>query len=282
MAENSKIEWTKHTLNLWWGCTEVHAGCENCYAETLAKRWGFDVWGDDKPRRAIKNAMNELVRFQQIAAKANRIDPVFVGSMMDIFEKSMPLLDHKGTTGELRDFLFTGISAGFYNNLMFLFLTKRVTLINKLVPEEWLVSPPPNVFFGTSISDQATADRMVPELLKVNGKKFLSVEPQLDFIDLTRIKIDPLKWSGDDYLNSLTGTTGNSVKGSEKATAGQRIHWVIQGGESGPGKRPFDLSWAYAMREQCEISHTPYFFKQIDKVQQIPEDLKIQQFPRFI
>ena len=40
MAQNSKIEWTHHTGNLWWGCTKVHEGCDNCYAETLAKRTG--------------------------------------------------------------------------------------------------------------------------------------------------------------------------------------------------------------------------------------------------
>ena len=53
MAENSKIEWCNHTANLWWGCTKVHAGCDNCYAFGIAKRVGNDIWGDDKPRRMI-------------------------------------------------------------------------------------------------------------------------------------------------------------------------------------------------------------------------------------
>ena len=46
MAENSKIEWTDHTVNLWWGCSKVHTGCKNCYAEKLSNRYGDDVWGD--------------------------------------------------------------------------------------------------------------------------------------------------------------------------------------------------------------------------------------------
>ena len=45
MAQNTKIQWAQHSLNLWWGCTKVHAGCDNCYAEATAKRWGQDVWG---------------------------------------------------------------------------------------------------------------------------------------------------------------------------------------------------------------------------------------------
>lgn len=35
---NTGIEWCDVTINLWWGCTKVHEGCDNCYAETLSKR----------------------------------------------------------------------------------------------------------------------------------------------------------------------------------------------------------------------------------------------------
>ena len=48
MAENTKIEWCDHTVNLWHGCAKVHTGCKNCYAETQVKRWGFDISGGRK------------------------------------------------------------------------------------------------------------------------------------------------------------------------------------------------------------------------------------------
>lgn len=38
MGKGSKIEWTHHTFNPWWGCEKVSDGCKNCYAETWAKR----------------------------------------------------------------------------------------------------------------------------------------------------------------------------------------------------------------------------------------------------
>jgi len=79
MAQNSKIEWTHHTANLWHGCTKVHEGCNNCYAETLAKRWGNDVWGNDKPRKIITSVFKELDKFQKKANKTNEIQRVFVG-----------------------------------------------------------------------------------------------------------------------------------------------------------------------------------------------------------
>lgn len=254
MAENSKIEWTHHTANLWWGCTKVHEGCDNCYAEALAKRFGDSVWGNEQPRKIIKSVWKDLEKYQRIAKQSGEIHRVFVGSMMDIFEKPMPVINSIGefmsdvTTGDLRTTLFTAISFGEYSNLMFLLLTKRPSNINKYIPESWKVNPPGNVMFGTSPVNQATAQKLVPQLLAVKGKKFLSVEPQLNTI-----------------------TFGDMLKD---------IDWVIQGGESGTNRRPFNLAWARLLRSECEYYNVPYFFKQIDKVKAIPDDLMIRQFPK--
>ena len=40
------------------------------------------------------------------------------------------------------------------------------------------------------------------------------------------------------------------------------IHWVIVGGESGPGARPMKASWVAEIREQSKNCHLPFFFKQ--------------------
>lgn len=251
MAQNSKIEWTHHTANLWHGCTKVHEGCDNCYAETLSKRWGNDVWGNDKPRKEIKSVWNELIKYQKLAKEANEIHRVFVGSMMDIFEKPMPLIDSKGfqlsyNTEDVRQQFWKVVEQS--PNLMFLLLTKRPSNINKYIPESWKQTPPVNVMLGTSPVNQETFDNLVKQLLQVKGKRFLSVEPQLDNILLS-----------SEYKND--------------------IDWIIQGGESGHHKRPFNLEWAYALKEQCKLLSIPYFFKQIDKIQAIPEDLQVRMFP---
>lgn len=275
MAQNSKIEWTNHTVNLWWGCTKVHSGCDNCYAEAQANRFGNDVWGNDRPRRVIKSAFNDLEKYQNLAVKAGEVHRVFVGSMMDIFEKPMPLIDNSETrpglniggvtvcmhTGHLRDALFNRISDGRYPNLMFLLLTKRPSNINKYIPENWKIIPPENVMFGTSPVDAETFNTLVLQLSEVKGKKFLSIEPQLDDIDLL---IMERKW------NTVTHPWRGRVILSN-------IDWIIQGGESGPNKRPFNLDWAYRMKEQCVAYGIPYFFKQIDKVLPIPNDLLTRQ-----
>jgi protein gp37 len=40
------------------------------------------------------------------------------------------------------------------------------------------------------------------------------------------------------------------------------IHWVIVGGESGPGARPMSAAWVRSIRAQCRAAHVPFFFKQ--------------------
>jgi protein gp37 len=259
MAENSKIEWTHHTANLWWGCDKVHAGCDNCYAEYFSDvRYKNGLWGSGN-RRLIKKTFGDMDKFQKHAASKGEFHRVFIGSMMDIFEKSKPIINpdrHYTETDFLRQELFTRITwdEGLYNNLILLFLTKRPSNIPKMVPTGWLDNPPVNIMYGTSASDQETLNTMARQLLKVPGKHFLSLEPQIGFIDL-----NPLKQMQED--------------------TGQRIDWIIQGGESGHHKRPFNLDWAYSMRDQCEEMGIPYFFKQIDKVHLIPDSLLIRQFP---
>lgn len=236
MAENSKIEWTHHTANLWHGCTKVHEGCDHCYAETLSKRWKRDIWGNDKPRMEIKSAFSDLDKYQRLAEEASEVHRVFIGSMMDIFEKPMPLVDSKGnerlyTTDKLRWLLFFNIDAGKYPNLMLLFLTKRPSNINKYIPENWKTNPPANVMFGTSPVNQSTAETLIRQLNQVNGRRFLSVEPMLGRIDL-------------DYID----TSG--------------IDWIICGGESGHLARPMHPVWAIDLKDQSRKRGIPFLFKQ--------------------
>lgn len=236
MAFNSGIEWTRHTDNLWWGCSPVHS-----------------EKGGSTPRMAIKSVWGDLLSQQAKAHEAGEVHRVFVGSMMDIFENPMPLIDHKGnalegTTDTLRQRFFNEFVPN-CPNLDFLLLTKRPSNINKYIPESWKDSPPANVMFGTSVSRQGHFLDIAGKLKQVNGRRFLSIEPQLDCIA-------PLP--GD-----LDG-----------------IDWVIQGGESGSGKRPFNLMWADVMQKACAKAGVAYFFKQVDKVQPIPDWALVRQFPR--
>lgn len=253
MAQNSKIEWTDHTVNLWWGCSKVHTGCKNCYAETLSNRWGEDIWGEKKERRRIKSAFKDLQKYQKLAAKENTYHKVFVGSMMDIFEDDKNLynpIPEYNTISDLRRRLFAEIEEGDYPNLIFLFLTKRPENLDRFLPSQ--IKYMDNLWFGTSVSDSNTTEYGRVLMDQDAKNRFLSIEPQ----------VGAITYEDMDFLHC------------------DKIGWIIQGGESGRKKREYNIEWAYTMKEICEAYGIPYFFKQIDKVKPIPEDLLIRQFPK--
>lgn len=258
MAENTNIEWCDRTENAWIGCSKRHTGCKNCFAETMSNNrftgnlYNEIVWGENAKRYRVKGFFKNLNTAQRKAKRKGIKETVFVGSMMDIFENNKPLLnptDDFKDTNSLRYELFCRISNGKYDNLIFLFLTKRPENIYKhslFLQCSQLLN---NVWAGTSISDQKTADIYINELRKcILDRRFLSIEPQVS-------EINEMNLNG--------------------------INWVIQGGESGPKKRLFRLRWAKKVKEICESQNVPYFFKQIDKIKPIPENLNIKQYPEF-
>src|SRR4051812_9666266 len=87
MAKNSKIEWTHHTFNPWWGCDRVSPACKHCYAETWAHRLGFDLWAKDAPRRMLSDAYwRQPLTWNDEAQVTRSRARVFCASMADVFE----------------------------------------------------------------------------------------------------------------------------------------------------------------------------------------------------
>lgn len=287
MATNSNIEWTNHTCNLWQGCTRVHAGCDNCYAARLSARWGNKLWdkledGTSAPRLYIKAGWNSLRKWQKEAAEAGEYRKVFVGSMMDIFEKPMPVIDSKGNpmvhiwdevkdevpmlTKHLRDDFFNRVVPS-HPNLIFLLLTKRPSNINKQIPAAWLTDPPRNVMFGASVVDQKSANDVARHFSKVKGAKFISVEPLLEAVTL------------EPFMEHYQNNEDRFEPPVEEWN--MNVDWVIVGGESGPKRRPFDPDWARSIKNDCEATGTAFFMKQWDKVKEVPDDIMIREFPQW-
>lgn len=251
MGANTYIEWCHHTANLWWGCAEVHKGCTNCFARVFARAKGKALAWDGVRFTAV-GIWKNLLKWQRDAARAGEAHRVFTGSMMDIFEKSMPASDWQGnpldgvTTGDLRDRYFREVVPA-TPDLLHLLLTKRPSNIGGMVPREWLSDWPANVMTGTSIVDQATADTLVPQLLRVPGRHFLSVEPLLGPVD----------------LGAYVGEQGYESGGPAGwITTGEGVGWVIVGCESGAKSRPMDEAWVRSLRDQFTSAGVPFFYKQ--------------------
>lgn len=241
MSENSSIEWTDHTWNPWWGCTKWSAGCTHCYADSLSRRYGFDVWGPRADRRFFGDKhWAEPLKWNRDAVKAGVRRRVFCASMADVFEHHM-VEETNVKMDEARTRLWAMVDAT--PMLDWLLLTKRPENIRLMGPYEWWVRPRPNVWYGTSVEDQEQADKRIKYLLEVPAAiRFLSCEPLLGPVNLDQ--------------------ACRHANGLRRPNWGLEINWVISGGESGAGARPCNPDWVRDLRDQCEAAGTAYFFKQ--------------------
>lgn len=181
MGKETGISWTHHTHNFWWGCTRYSPGCEHCYAETSAERWGWDIWGPGKPRREFADKHNrQPISWNNAACKEGERKRVFCGSMMDWAETEAPKDQQKKiwpTTQATRW-------------LDWLMLTKRTELILKTLPEDWSMENYPNVAMGTTIENAKYAWRAKALAEVPASMRFISAEPLLGpmpDLDLTGI-----------------------------------------------------------------------------------------------
>lgn len=134
---------------------------------------------------------------------------------------------------------------------------------------EWrsLKWPLPNVWLGVSVEDQATADERIPLLLQTPAaERFVSYEPALGPVDFGQLPNSGGFAEGQRYLDALKRLAWDcNADGSyvDSCAIREGLDWIIVGGESGPGARPFDVAWARSTVEQCKAAGVAVFVKQM-------------------
>jgi len=257
MSDNSKIEWTTHTFNPWWGCSRVSPACRFCYADRDAQRYGHQVWRRHGPRRMLSDAnWQRPLKWNRDAEQTGTPVKVFCASMADVFE------EHPDVE-EPRERLWGLIEATPW--LRWQLLTKRPENVARMAP--WGRNWPGHVWLGTSVESQRYADERIPLLLKSGARTlFLSCEPLLGPVDLRTI---PYQGDRPYYVDALSRRyrTGREHDPSDTdcsfglANLG-RVAWVIAGGESGPKARISHPEWFRSLRDQCNSANVPFLFKQ--------------------
>lgn len=107
------------------------------------------------------------------------------------------------------------------------------------------------------------------QVLTKRSERLLKLSPKLPWSDNIWLGVTVER---SDYLNRATDlvATGAKIKfisfepllGPISDFKPIEIDWVIVGGESGPGARPMDKSWAVEIRDYCAKANVPFFFKQ--------------------
>jgi protein gp37 len=291
MGDKSAIQWTDATWNPTRGCSRVSEGCRHCYAEVVAARFS----GKGKPYEGLARYLEHR---DNVGPNGVRREPRwtgevrFVAEALDlplrwkrprrIFVNSMSDLFHEKVQDEWIDRIFAvmvdagresdaGRQSPNYLGLrshVFQVLTKRPNRMHaymrdpetpvriagwfkgnhlQRVPGQQLTTwPPQAVWFGVSVEDQETADERIPLLLDTPAAlRWVSYEPALGSLD----------FSHDTEIGIRTWL--REVEGCP------RLDWVVIGGESGPGARPFDLAWARSAIGQCRAAGVPVFVKQL-------------------
>jgi len=289
MAKETKISWCNGTFNPWRGCVKVSPGCQHCYAEGWAKRTGKDIWGKDAKREhASESYWRQPEKWNQEAAMTGKPFRVFCASLADVCEDRDDLLEPRARLMRL-------IEETPY--LTWLLCTKRPENFRRFFGRRWGQEWPKNVWALTTAENQEQADKRLPHLLEIPAViRGVSYEPALgpvNFLPYLTQLLPVMRERREDE-----GGDANFIHtGEYRCVPG--IHWVIAGGESGGGARPFHMAWARKAKGACEEAGAVFFMKQAgarpvmdpldsaviraqkgDDMNEWPGDLRVQEFPK--
>lgn len=274
--QRTNIDYLTHTWNpLAMRCTRMSNGCDNCWHLSMANRMAYNPKITMEEREAYTGEMIPLLRTKELSEPFSKKQPCVIGVqfMGDLF--------HDSVTNEQIAAIFGVIAACPQHT--FLVLTKRPGRAMKWF--EWLENmshspndheyetyleigaifkkPLPNLWIGTSVENQKTADDRVTLLLQIPAAHhYVSFEPGLNEIEFQfeRGWLEPFV----DVTPSLEKTP--------------RINLLIMGAETGPHKRLMNLDWARSVRDQCAAAEVPFWFKKdsdgkqtLDGVEHHPE-----------
>lgn len=237
------------------GCTPVSEGCENCWLASMDYRF-------PKYEYALCGKVTgESPRFiGEIVTRPDRLDIPLKRKKPTVYAIWADLFHEKISEVFQWEALQVMASCRQHN---FLVLTKRPERIkglfdvieyysgivtaatfNQLYIFKTYKTGFDNIFWGTTVENQEQAEKRIPELLKVPGKKFLSIEPMLGEINLANICLDASTESNEGDIRPWSD-----------------IDWIIVGGETGTNARPMWPDWVRSIRDQCVEAGVPFYFK---------------------
>lgn len=193
--KTTKIEWTDKTWNPITGCTKTSAGCQNCYAEVMARR--LQAMKQKKYCNGFKVTLHEESLLEPTLWK--KPHNIFVCSMSDIFHENVPF--------EFIDKIMEVITNTPRHSYQV--LTKRAERMS----EYFLLNKvPSNVWLGVTVESLKVKNR-VDYLRNIDASiKFLSCEPLLE-------NLEELNLSNIDWV-IVGGESGSKARPMEK-------EWVL-------------------------------------------------------
>ncbi len=283
----TNIQWTDFTANpirfrdretgelVTWACVKVSDGCKNCYAESLALRYGKGAAYTVPNMAKLEPVLDEKVIHEMLTSKKLSGCAVFLGDMTDLFGEWVPdrmiveiwalaavrpdvtlqLLTKRPERAERLIATYRPSGPGPFSQRV---LRRAMELKPGLLELPW---PLPNVWMGVSAENQAMLDERAPHLLATPAAvRFLSCEPLLG----------PLIFEQKNRRYHLGyHSYANETESGQPENCS--IDWVIVGGESGPHARPCNVEWIRDIVGQCQAADVPVFVKQLGAIAVVGE-----------
>jgi protein gp37 len=175
MPQQSSIEWTEYSWNPVTGCTKISSGCQNCYAERMAKR--LKVMGIKRYSNGFDVTTHPDLLYVPLKWRRPRL--VFVNSMSDLFHENVPeefIFKIFKTMNECPQHTFQA-------------LTKRSERLKKISQKIHWTN---NIWMGVTVEDKDNIYR-IEDLRTTPAKlKFISCEPLLG--PLYNLQLDQIDW----------------------------------------------------------------------------------------
>lgn len=300
----SKIEWCTDTWNPIYGCTPMSPGCENCYAKGWHDRF---KGGDFSIRKADDKKFIEPLRVRKpkryfVGAMTDLFHEDVPEKWLDLIFTIMGLT-YKGTGTDENNVLIN-----YKQKHQYMILTKRPERMKKYIDEllsldydgfmkrfhrfakdatsiskgyfilphlnsffsvlKWFDDGFPGLWLGVTAENQEMADQRIPILLRTPAAhRFVSVEPMLG-----KVRLDNIRFSlyGSDSMDFFP-FTGHVYIDNQLVLEGNKLDWVICGGESGRNARPIEKEWVLDLMSQCKEAEVPFFFKQWGEFDELGE-----------
>ena len=249
----SKIEWCNETYNPVVGCSPISAGCDNCYAKAMNKRF----FGGDFSVKFHPERLEEPL-------KRKKATLYFVCSMGDLFHDDVELW-------WIEEVLSVIMRSPKHH---FMILTKRPEKMKEFFCEKIEdYYMPDNLWLGVTAENQEQADKRIPILLEIPAAGyFVSLEPLLEPIKLNSKKwLDYCEYPHCDYYCGSDGDENYICSGKHVEN---HLNFVIGGPETGSKSRPMKDEWIDNIEEQCDDADIPFFHKKDKERQQVPRELK--------
>lgn len=298
MSSKTSISWCDSTWNPWRGCVKVSAGCRNCYAEKLVKRFGQDF---SKPVRSKPGTFNAPLRWHKKALLCEECGAPWEGcysasgdavceccGTMNNFRRRHVFL------GSLMDWLDPAVSAGWLADALdiirrcpgmdFLCLTKRPELFwarmravishlrdggdvpsdpERLLTHQFVCGWSNGMTVGMNIPKNVWIGTSVEDQQRADERipELLRIPAKVRFLSVEPL-LEPIDLKAVEFGKDTRQSALSPTYMGNPYRHDAKVDWVIVGGESGSKRRDCGVKAIVRVAEECKTAGVPCFVKQ--------------------